>query len=182
MEDRLSSRSISHLQGRDARCRSEPSACDGLACRIRHAFRARLWCCSVYQIGAYSSSSSNDSENASATISNCESSDFLPPLRGRDFPSKGRGTILLPSHSLGSLCCGDEAGGWSREVCSTQMNFATLNRFIILFAGGHDVGACPRPIIAVFHLFDWYSNTENNSPACLPAVLQDSCGRPAKLS
>jgi len=70
-------------------------------------FRARLWCCSVYQIGAYSSSSSNNSKHASATNLNCESSDFSPPLRGRAFPSNGQGTMLLPSRSLGSLRCGD---------------------------------------------------------------------------
>jgi hypothetical protein len=77
------------------------------SCRIRHAVRARLWCCSEYQTGAYSSSSSNDSKNASATILNCESSDFSPPLRGRAFPSNGHETMLLPSRCLGSLSCGD---------------------------------------------------------------------------
>ena len=96
----LSFRGTSHLQGRDARRRSEPSAYNGLACRIRQASRARLWCCSVYQTGAHTSSSSNDSKNASATILNCESSDFSPPIRGRDFPSKGSGTMLLPSRSF----------------------------------------------------------------------------------
>src|SRR5215469_1412463 len=54
-------------------------------------------------MGAYSSSSSNDSKNASATILNCESSNFSPPLRGRAFPSNGHETMLLPSRSLGSL-------------------------------------------------------------------------------
>src|SRR5262249_28024450 len=88
--------------------------------RIRHAFRARLWCCSVYQIGAYSSSSSNDSKNASATILNCESSDFSPPLRGTAFWSKGHGTMLLPSRSLGFL----RLRGLSRGPGLT--NFATL--------------------------------------------------------
>jgi DNA-binding CsgD family transcriptional regulator len=46
-------------------------------------------------------------KNASATMSNCATSDFSPPIRGRDFPLKGRGTMLLPSRSLGSLRCGD---------------------------------------------------------------------------
>jgi len=81
-------------------------------CRIRHAVRARWWCCSVYQVGAYSSSSSNDSKNASATISNCESSDFSPPLRGRAAPSNGRVNMVLPSRSLRFSSCGDlKAGG-----------------------------------------------------------------------
>ena len=53
-------------------------------CRTRRAVRARWWCCSVYQIGAYSLSSSNNSKNASATILNCESSDFSPPRRGTE--------------------------------------------------------------------------------------------------
>ena len=53
-------------------------------CRTRRAVRARWWCCLVYQIGAYSLSSSNNSKNASATILNCESSDFSPLRRGTE--------------------------------------------------------------------------------------------------
>ena len=77
----------------------------------------------MYQIGAYSSSSSNNSKNASATILNCESSDFSPPLRGRAFTSNGHGTMPLPSRSLSSLRCGDKVGGWGPRVC----NFNTQN-------------------------------------------------------
>jgi hypothetical protein len=39
-----------------------------------------------------------------------------------------------------------------------------------------DVTACPSPNIASPGI----SNTENNSPACPPAVPQDSCERHAK--
>ena len=84
-------------------------------------FRARLWCCSVYQIGAYALSSSNNSKNASATILNCESSAFSP-RRGRDFPSRCRGTILLlPStFSRFSTLRGLSGGAGDREFATIR--------------------------------------------------------------
>ena len=54
-------------------------------------------------------------------------------------------TMLLPSRSLGSLTLGTKRGAGVDEVCDTQMNFATLNRFTRLLRDVTNVAACPRP-------------------------------------
>jgi hypothetical protein len=92
----------------------------------------------VYQTGAYSSSSSNNSKHASATILNCKSSDFSLPLRGRAFPSNGHGTMLLPSRSLGSLGCGDETGGWRSRSLQHSDEFCKIKSVHAVAAGGQE--------------------------------------------
>ena len=124
-------------------------------CRIRHAIRARWCCCSEYQMGAYSSSSSNDSKNASATILNCESSDFSPPLRGRAFPSNGHETMLLPSRSLGSLGCGDETGGWRSRSLQYSDEFCNIKSVHTVAGRSRTLRHVPA-LLSRSLLSDWY--------------------------
>ena len=116
--------------------------------RIRHAVRARWWCCSVYQIGAYSSSSSKNSKNASATILNCESSDFSPPLRGRAFHRMAVG----PCYSLHVLKFSTLRGlgrglGTARLLSTRRMSLLQSNLLgLIFFTFCVDSSLRPLPV------------------------------------